>query len=672
MVRPGKPGGGPAKKQSGKGGKGKSRGGGAKQGRGKSVGAKVTKKVKGKGKGKGAAGGKASGKGKGKEKGGAKGKGKSSVQQEAAAELEESRRIAALSTDEPSKTTSRGVKRGKPGDPASAKKAGPKVGKDGAPKVKRLGFRKARKKEVTALYAELTNPGRSRKGEEVVKDILALLQARSKSLEEYSNSKIGSRILQACLKWGTREQRRQVLTTLKEHLPKLAVNNHGHIVVQKLLKYAARTAAQRKPTEAERKEQAHVVRVFLDAFRGRNLQIVFYHKYGSRVINGLYFSEVIPAKDKRRLLHEVLVPETVTLARSQAPGSQTMREVLKDLTEEQRNSMKAHLSECAEKAVNKELLGVDIVHFIFQHLCEDADEASLRKVAELCAAGSPFLLSSKPGAEALLRLLGVFSAKERKAFCKDLKGKFAQLTMNSVDYVVMIRLLMTVDDTVMLSKTLLAEWIADIETLIFDKYAHKALVWLLMPDDPRIFSPYERACAALPAPSSVKAKNTRLEELVRVVRAPLRNALLADPLKAAADLHAKDVLIGLLTMEWDGSLIEALVESSIREVDKDDCGLLGTGTSITTLLVLLRMEPAQAGVSLQKLLWERCLCDRVAAVATTRCAFLLLELLKSGSCQSLVRKSLLQERSQVAAAVEAAKAKGSNVSGAEKLLGSLA
>ena len=121
--------------------------------------------------------------------------------------------------------------------------------------------------------------------------------------------------------------------------------------------------------------------------------------------------------------------------------------------------------------------------------------------------------------KALLRLLGIANAKQRKAlcfacdwwpschlwtlcpgfgfptfqlgaindseaFCRDLKGKFAALAKNSVDYVarvlgklqffwletfqindvlirdeVMIRLLTTVDDTVMLSKSMVAEWL---------------------------------------------------------------------------------------------------------------------------------------------------------------------------------------------------------------------
>ena len=39
---------------------------------------------------------------------------------------------------------------------------------------------------------------------------------------------------------------------------------------------------------------------------------------------------------------------------------------------------------------------------------------------------------------------------------------------------VMIRIATTVDDTVLLNKSMLAEWVQDIEEICFDKYGHKA------------------------------------------------------------------------------------------------------------------------------------------------------------------------------------------------------
>merc|ERR1719199_769815 len=115
---------------------------------------------------------------------------------------------------------------------------------------------------------------------------------------------------------------------------------------------------------------------------------------------------------------------------------------------------------------------------------------------------------------------------------------------------------------------MLAEMIAEVQTLCFDKYGRKVLVWFFRPADPRFFSPYEIKCASLPAPTSLKAPETRRQELVRVLRPPLRKVLMEAPLKAAADENAKDVLIAYLSADWDAELIEALLKSGEKEMDE--------------------------------------------------------------------------------------------------------
>eukprot|EP00438_Fugacium_kawagutii_P028743 Skav229643 [mRNA] locus=scaffold649:315966:343554:- [translate_table: standard] len=164
--------------------------------------------------------------------------------------------------------------------------------------------------------------------------------------------------------------------------------------------------------------------------------------------------------------------------------------------------------------------------------------AQARNVREIVDKFSGFVESE--ALKALLRLLGIANAKQRKALCRDLKGKFAALAKNSVDYVVVMRMATTVDDTVMLSKSMIAEWLQDIEEICFDKYGHKAAALVLTiqksihwPGDPHLFTPFERQCMALPSPTSLKAK-------------------------------------------------------------KDDLGLLNNGTVTTTLLILLKLEPEQA------------------------------------------------------------------------------
>jgi len=542
-----------------------------------------------------------------------------------------------------------------------------------APRSKKV-LKKERRKEVTSLYSELTNPGRKRKGEVVVAEILALLSERKTPLGEYCSKELGSRVVQACLKWGSKEQRRAILTTVKDHIVMLSTNRYGHMVVLKLLRYVAMTSSGRKPTQDEKRAQSQNLRDLLQPIHGKHLHSIFYHRQGCQVINGIYHSPVVDATEKRRLFHEVAVPRSVALLRPELPGSKPLRQLLKseDLTAEQRLALVDHLQEATEKAVDKELLGVDIIHLLFQAYTEVAKEEALKELAEKCMAGAPYLLSSKAGAEACLRLLGVASAKHKKALCRDLKGKFVALAMNSVDYLVMMRLAGVVDDTVMLGKTMLAEWMPELEAICQDKYGHRVLAWILHPGDTKLFSPYELELLALPAPSALKATETRRQELVRILRPPLRAVLLADPLKHAGDLCAKEVLAAYVAGDWDGELIEGLLGACEKAIAEEDCGLLGSGTVTTTLLVLAKLEPAKADAAFAMPLWRRVLQPALAKAVVSRCAFILLGLLRQGGA---VREAVLGElrnrRAELAAAVKKAEAKGKEVKGAKTLLEAL-
>eukprot|EP00929_Paragymnodinium_shiwhaense_P075921 TRINITY_DN388_c1_g2_i1.p1 TRINITY_DN388_c1_g2~~TRINITY_DN388_c1_g2_i1.p1 ORF type:complete len:669 (-),score=221.12 TRINITY_DN388_c1_g2_i1:479-2434(-) len=545
-------------------------------------------------------------------------------------------------------------------------------------KEKTLNAKQKKRKEVTTLYSELINPSETKGHAERVGQILELLEERGTLLSQYVSSEIGSHVMQACLKWGSKEQRRQILSKLKDSLCKAATNRYGHVVVLKLLRYCSRTATERKPTPEEKKEQQKNLREFLDAFKGKGVHSCFFQKYGCRVVNGIYFSEFVPTKDKRKILHDVAVAQSVALTVPQLNDGRTLRHILsaKELSEEHRKTVLTHLQECVDKAVDKELLGVDVIHELFQAFCERATETQLKDLADKCMAGCPHLLASKHGAEALLYLLGVANAKMRKAFCRDIKGKFIALSTNGADYLVMLRLLTTVDDTVMLQKSMIKEWLEDLKALVFDKYGHKVLAWLLRPDDSKFFSPYEREKLALPSPASVKAAETRRQELLRMLRGPIRAALMAEPLEVAADENAKKLLLAYLMEDWDAELVEALVaaaETAAASGEEELGGLGNNGTVPSTLVALLKLEDAGAATEALALqLWRRCFEPWLVKAATSRCASVLIGMLqRSDGTGAAVRRALRERRKEVQATVQKMEQAGGNVSLAKKLLAAL-
>eukprot|EP00746_Dinoflagellata_sp_MGD_P095045 gnl/MRDRNA2_/MRDRNA2_38071_c0_seq1.p1 gnl/MRDRNA2_/MRDRNA2_38071_c0~~gnl/MRDRNA2_/MRDRNA2_38071_c0_seq1.p1 ORF type:complete len:665 (-),score=157.08 gnl/MRDRNA2_/MRDRNA2_38071_c0_seq1:23-2017(-) len=534
--------------------------------------------------------------------------------------------------------------------------------------------RKEARKELNVLYAELTNPGRKRKTEDIVADVFQEVAERSNSLTEFCCSQAGSRLIQACLKWGSRAQRQSVLQQLAPSGPQLASDRYGHAVVPKLLSYCGRVSDQRTPTPQEKEQAQKNIKSFLEPYKGKALINAFYHRRGCSVLNSIYFSDLLSTKQKRRLFHAIAVPQTVSLLR---PTDEvlTLRQLCQEnkkegLQPEQRKLLLEHLRECLEKSVDKELLSFEIIHLMFQAFCQAANQSQMDDLVAKCMDGAVCMLSSKAGAESCLRLLGTASAKQKKTFCQDLKGKFVDLATNAVDYVLMMRLFSIVDDTVMITKTVLKELIPEVGTLASDKYGTKVLLWLLSPGDKRLFSPYELESVALPAPSSLKNADQRQKELLRSIAPAVRDLLMERKLSAAADQNCKDLLVAYLASNWDGELVDKLVGAVEVETAAEELGALDDGTTTTTLITLLRMEPKGAEPALAQPLWNRAFKPQLKKLVLSRCSFVLLELLK-GNAGDAVRSTLRAEKKALAKAVASASAAGKTVAGAEKLLSSI-
>mmetsp|Transcript_47990 Transcript_47990/g.89862 ORF Transcript_47990/g.89862 Transcript_47990/m.89862 type:complete len:226 (+) Transcript_47990:1-678(+) len=215
---------------------------------------------------------------------------------------------------------------------------------------------------------------------------------------------------------------------------------------------------------------------------------------------------------------------------------------------------------------------------------------------------------------------------------------------------------------------MVAEWIKEIESLCFDKYGHKVLAWILQPDDKHIFSPYERKCAAMPSPTSLKAPEARRQELLRPLKPAIRSVLLKAPLKAAADMHAKDLLAAYLAADWDALLVQGLLAAVQQEVAKEGLGLMNDGTVINTFLVLMKLDTDE-GEKMKQPLWESCLKSHIVAAASGRSCFLLLAMLKgSQKLKESILGAVLAEKSGIEKALQAAEGSGSKVTGARNLL----
>merc|ERR1711865_826161 len=99
-------------------------------------------------------------------------------------------------------------------------------------------------------------------------------------------------------------------------------------------------------------------------------------------------------------------------------------------------------------------------------------------------------------------------------------------------------------------------------------------------------------------------------------------------------------------------------------------GMLGNnGTITSTLLALLKLEPAEASPPLATQLWKRCLEPALTEAVTSRCSFVILALLKqSGKGRVAPLAALKKRRKEVTAAIDTAEKAGAVVKGARYCL----
>jgi hypothetical protein len=256
---------------------------------------------------------------------------------------------------------------------------------------------------------------------------------KSKLPDHISNPK-GSREFQQFIKLGSKEHRNCAIEALCKQVPDLAMRNiYALLTLEKIVTYGLKSDESftsdkfLKPVMTDRK----------------TVEQLFFHKLGCKFLNKLYLHPAIKPSLKKQMLQIILVPRSIEVL---GPSKEKLRQ---------------YYLETAKKCIDKELLGLEFVQRFFKQAVSDFPVAEDLPFNEeflaMAADGLPHLLSSRDGVIAVVKLLGVATAKHKKNFIKELKGKFAEMAKNSVTSVAILRLFDSVDDTVLIGKSVLSE-----------------------------------------------------------------------------------------------------------------------------------------------------------------------------------------------------------------------
>merc|ERR1711915_457630 len=156
---------------------------------------------------------------------------------------------------------------------------------------------------------------------------------------------------------------------------------------------------------------------------------------------------------------------------------------------------------------------IDIVHTFFQRYSEVATDEDLKTLDDsaLPMAASIHLLKTREGTKALTKFTGFWSAKQRKAFITICKGQWWSMSSNEINFIFVMRMLATVDDTVLVKKK---NWEEMFESTSAQKVLASILTSVDSPILRKILAPDEITTLKMNAPGSLKDPEARRKENV--------------------------------------------------------------------------------------------------------------------------------------------------------------
>ncbi|ETB56736.1 hypothetical protein YYC_05122 [Plasmodium yoelii 17X] len=210
------------------------------------------------------------------------------------------------------------------------------------------------------------------------------------------------------------------------------------------------------------------------------------------------------------------------------------KEIFTTLSEENKTAISNYIIEYIENIVEKELLYNIVTHNIILTATEiltkgeeDIVNDKLTKLMEIIHEGCEYLISTNIGNKALIYLLGYSTSKHKKSLIKILKNYMVDLCKNSVNFLLVIRLLKITDDTKILNDYIVKKITNSFEEIFNDYYGFYVILEFFYDinqynEDKYFFVDWKNMIYSKTV-KSVKDGNKRKNEIIQPIIEQLKN-----------------------------------------------------------------------------------------------------------------------------------------------------
>ncbi|OZJ05223.1 hypothetical protein BZG36_02452 [Bifiguratus adelaidae] len=322
-----------------------------------------------------------------------------------------------------------------------------------------------------------------------------------------------SRVIQTCLKQGNAEHRNEIAKQLTGSYEKLSKSTYGKFLVTKIIEYCP----QYRQTVLE--ELRHHVRTLIR------------HKEASTVIES-FFVQYSTAAQRFALLSEFFGPEVTLFGDKSKEQPKSLKELV-EAKPERREAIIKYLGDTLKGTVDKGTIQHSIVHKALLEYFLNADEKDCVEMMEMLKESIAEIVHTKEGSRVAMLCISYGKPKDRKEMVRALKPFLEKVATDEFGHMVLLRVFDVVDDTVLVSKTILAELLKtnadpDNDTLgkmIHDKYGRRVILYLLVGRNGRYLSHDSIQLLAegddIRSKTSKKDPQLRFNELKAYVSQPL-------------------------------------------------------------------------------------------------------------------------------------------------------
>ncbi|CAK7333281.1 unnamed protein product [Dovyalis caffra] len=339
--------------------------------------------------------------------------------------------------------------------------------------------RKRRRKQHYTLEQELARLWEKMRQRNIAKEerskiITEAIQKMKGKIPEIASSHVSSRVLQTCLKYCTQAERDIIFDELKPHFLTFASNKYAIHLVTKML------------DNASKKQLAE----FISSFRG-HVASLLRHTVGSVVIEHAY--QLGNAAQKQELLMELYSTELQLFKDLASMKESRLLDVILKLNL-QKGSVLRYMASVIQPILEKGIVDHTIIHKVLIEYLSIADKTSGAEIIQQLS--GPLLvrmIHTRDGSRIGILCVKHGSAKERKKIVKGLKGTVGKTAYFQYGSLVLACIVSTIDDTKLVTKTVIRELQAILKELVLDKNGRRPLLQLLNPNCTRYFSPDEMA-----------------------------------------------------------------------------------------------------------------------------------------------------------------------------------